>query len=335
MNNAEQKKINWPRLLRPIAIALVLIFLLSSATYAWLKRDWTPTVQQENIKIVAGSSLTFVFDGEEKDNVNINELLGESDFSFKSVSNATGYSDDFFTLMYSPLGEYYDTFKKISLSDLPESLQNVNTKYTELGKKYRYVDLTFSVKSAVEGTVHNQAVYLDSTSRISAATTYYEDGVEKSYTPEQIALHEKAAQAIRVSVTVYGTEGNVVRHTIFAKDTTVHTGVSPEQADGVGYIANEALRYKAEGDSFVPAETVIWKTADGKDTEFYLKETHADVKSFDDFASEPLFVLGKGEMRTVTIRIWLEGEDSHCNDEIAGSALDLLMKFKAENVINS
>ena len=60
MNNAKQK-INWIRVLRPIALALALLFLLSYATYAWLKRDWKPKIHQENIKIVAGSSLTFIF----------------------------------------------------------------------------------------------------------------------------------------------------------------------------------------------------------------------------------------------------------------------------------
>ena len=76
MNNA-QKKINWIRVLRPIALVLALVFLLSCATYAWMKRDWRPKIHQENIKIVAGSSLTFIFDNEKIDDISVNELLKE------------------------------------------------------------------------------------------------------------------------------------------------------------------------------------------------------------------------------------------------------------------
>ncbi len=65
MNNAENKRINWLRIIRPIALALVLVFLLSYATYSWMRRDWSPTIHQDNVKIQAGSSLTFKFGGED------------------------------------------------------------------------------------------------------------------------------------------------------------------------------------------------------------------------------------------------------------------------------
>ena len=119
MNNAKQK-IRWIRVLRPVALALALVFLLSCATYAWLKRDWKPKIHQENVKIVAGSSLTFIYGEDEIDDISVNELLGEKNFVFKSISNSTGKSEDFFALDYSSQGPYYDTFKKISLLELDE-----------------------------------------------------------------------------------------------------------------------------------------------------------------------------------------------------------------------
>jgi hypothetical protein len=56
------------------------------------------------------------------------------------------------------------------------------------------------------------------------------------------------------------------------------------------------------------------------------------VSTFSSFETEPLFILEKGTQRTVTVRIWLEGEDENCTNDIADSALDLLLQFSAEDV---
>jgi 16S rRNA (uracil1498-N3)-methyltransferase len=57
-----------------------------------------------------------------------------------------------------------------------------------------------------------------------------------------------------------------------------------------------------------------------------------ELKKFSDFATDPLFVLEKNSNRTVTVRIWLEGEDENCTDSIADSALDLLLQFSAKDI---
>ncbi|MBR0449852.1 MAG: hypothetical protein IIX30_03450, partial [Clostridia bacterium] len=88
MSNTEKKKVNWLRVVRTVAIALVLIILLSYATYAWLKRDWSPEILQSDMRIIAGSGLTFQFEGGDAiDSANINDLLDLETIELKSVSN--------------------------------------------------------------------------------------------------------------------------------------------------------------------------------------------------------------------------------------------------------
>ena len=114
MNNNNEKKINWLKTVRPLALILVLVFLLTCATYAWMKRDWSRSVKQDDIKIQAGSSLKFIFDGVEKNDVSINELLNLKSFEFRSVSNCTGNKNDFFGLNFGSIGKGDDEFFKIT-----------------------------------------------------------------------------------------------------------------------------------------------------------------------------------------------------------------------------
>lgn len=327
MNNNEKKKINWIKTVRPVALALVLVFLLGSATYAWMKRDWTPTIHQDDVKIVAGSSLTFIFNNEKVEDISVNELLDKDEFVFKSVSNCTGKSDDFFALSYSPSGTYFDTYKKITLYDIPEDQRESATKYTELGAVSGYVELTFNVASAAEGTIYDQKIFLHEESKIS--------GVAVDGNDEATTLNNQAANAIRVSVTVHATGNglgeNAERTLIFAANDTEHTGITNQFVSGHGYVAHGADRYDRSGESYKILEHITIEV-NASSEDYALKKTTNEVKSFSDFASEPLFVLGKGTQRAITVRIWLEGEDDDCVDKIAGSALDILLKFKAEDV---
>ena len=331
MNNAEKKKRNWLKVIRPIALALVLVFLLSCATYAWMKRDWTPSVYQDNVKIVAGSSLTFLYDGTSHEEVKLNELIGRDDFTYKSVSNATGRSEDFFGLEYSTKGYLEDTLKKLRLAPASDSNQSLEMQYTQLGIENGYIDITFHIQSASPadgGSMFDQKIYLHKDSHIAAATSYYENGIKKIYTEDQIALNEQAAKAIRVSISTYKDDGSYDKTLIFTNDTTQHVGITSHfdtQYKLNDYVAHGAKLYGKDGK---PAETVN-HSVDGNNISFSLKENSPATK-LDNASSVELLTIKPGEMRAITVRIWLEGEDPLCKDEIAGSALDILIKFTAE-----
>ena len=299
MSNTEKKKVNWLRIVRPMAIALVLIILLSYATYAWLKRDWSPEILQSDMRIIAGSGLTFQFeDGDNIDSANINDLLGLETIELKSVSSCSGKSEDFFALEYGLTG---DALKKLDPDDDldPEeiaALTNEEGKYTLLGKKYGYVDLTFTVSADVNN-MSDQIVYLGDSSKI-----------EITYVPED-STHVPL-NAMRVSITVDG----VTR--VFLPSTNGespvrenHTGITNSYVDGKGYTA--------DGISLEDAQT-----------------RHKEAKIFNSFfkGKDPLFKIAPGEQKKVNVCIWLEGVDEDCQDDVAGSALDLLIEFTADPV---
>lgn len=341
MNNAENKKINWLRIIRPIALALVLVFLLSYATYSWMRRDWTPKIHQENVKIQAGSSLTFIYGKDNIDDIAVNELLDMPEFVFKSVSNSTGESDDFFRLNYSTKGSFYDTFGIIDDEDVDEKmLELYDNKYTAYGRTCGYIELKFHIASENKDDIFDKHIYLDG--------SYIRGALD-----ENKVLNDKAANAIRISVTVHGTgeEGDPEKDDvtyIFAKElldkdgnpilTRVHTGITDEYINGYGYAADDAPRYDTSGteptkteliqNKYLPAEGVpLFKSKEVKSFAALSKSVYEDE------TEAALFVLKKNTTRAITVRVWLEGEDPDCVDAIAGSALDLLLKFSAQDII--
>ena len=317
MNNTE-KKTNWIRVLRPIALALVLVFLLSYATYAWLKRDWTPRVHQENVKIVAGSSLTFIFQDDAIDDIPINTLLGMQEFTFKSVSNPTGQSEHFFNLNYGTQGEIFDTFNHLGFEDIIADYDIYENRYTALGRSCGYIELTFKIASA-SGGVYDQNIFL---------TDSFINGVVVEGDQDTTDLNAKAAEAIRLSITLHKTDTEPETTTIFARSETTHKAITKTYIEGYGYAANDAPRYDRSVDPPKLATTINNKYL--ADPIPLTEET--TVKTFDSFATEPLFTLKTGTQRSITVRIWLEGEDERCTNDIADSALDLLLQFSAEDV---
>ena len=297
MSNTEKKKVNWLRIVRPMAIALVLIILLSYATYAWLKRDWSPEILQSDMRIIAGSGLTFQFeDGDNIDSANINDLLGLETIELKSVSSCSGKSEDFFALEYGLAGDVLKKLDPAKHLDAKEiaALKNEEGKYTLLGKKYGYVDLTFTVSADVNN-MSEQSVYLGNSSKIAIKEVHEDSTHNPLY-------------AMRVSITVDGDT-----HVFLPSADGIspvrenHTGIINSYDDGKGY------------------------TADGISPEDAQKQS-TEAEIFNSFFKDKtaLFKIAPGEQKKVNVCIWLEGVDEDCQDDVAGSALDLLIEFTAD-----
>ena len=320
--NKTRNRINWIRVIRSISLALVLLFLLSYATYSWMKRDWKPKIHQENVRIVAGSSLTFIFQDDEIDDIPINTLLGMNEFTFKSVSNPTGKSEHFFNLNYGTQGEIYDTFNHLGYEDIVAEYDVYENRYTALGRSCGYIELTFKIASATEGEVFDKDIYLAGS---------FIKGVDE----ETNVLNAKAAKAIRISITAHSTETQPEITTVFSKGATEDATTATHKAitkyyiaDADRYAADTAPRYNRDGESPTLATTISNR---------YLSEPiplteSSTIKTFKSFEEEPLFTLEKGTQRSITVRIWLEGEDENCTNDIADSALDVLLQFTAKDV---
>lgn len=323
MNNTEKNKIKWTRIIRPMAISLVLVFLLSYATFAWMKRDWTPTLYQDNVKIAAGSSLTFIYvKDEEEYNIehqSVNSLLGMNNFVFKSVSNCTGKSGDFFGLFYAAT-EQFDRYNYLDVQDdnKKDMIDKYGNPYTALGVVNGYIEMKFTVSSDINET---KGIYLSKDSFIEGAeykesdgNVVYEEGADAN--PNNVA-----AEAMRVSVTVHNEAGKYDDNNdmtyIFARTVTDHSGITNDYEEGYGYKANEGLR---------------------KDQSQYMKDSpngSTSIKNMNASQKDAhLFDLAQGEVKELTVRIWLEGTDENCTDAIADSALSISLQFTAGDAKN-
>lgn len=319
MKSTEKNKIKWSRVIRPMAMSLVLVFLLSYATFAWLKRDWTPTLTQENVKIVAGSSLTFVYVDKQNPNgyviekTPVNTLLGISNFEFQSVSSSTGRSNDFFGLVYGS-SKIFDVYNHL---DVDLSVDNDNSQdyidaygnpYTALGMNNGYIEMKFKVSTDIINPV---GIYLDHGSVIEGATT---DKNGNAFSEEQIARNNKAANAMRVSVTVHGALDSYDYNTndmdyIFSNSDAVHQGITARFIDSIGYEADR--KYQRDEKTYLADQQNI----------VALSKTSTD--SF-------LFNLSPDDnVRDVTVRIWLEGTDEDCDEAISDAELNIFLKFTA------
>lgn len=321
MNNNNKKKINWLKTVRPLALILVMVLLLGFSTYSWMKRDWNRSIEGENIKIAAGSSLTFIVDDDEGQDIDVADVYGIENFTFKSVSNCTGNKDHFFGLNFGSFGLGDDQFVKLS----PSGTENE----TAYGKNNGYLVLNFTIALDTEtdpdAAVVSKTILIDGSSYIRATETV---GSGNEY-------NERAAKAVRISVTANG------KTTVFANNNAIETDdfTDEEQGDltsddfefyaitnvtdsNGAYLANGVNRYTPNG-------------------EIYEETTHIGAGNTEPLRKEctPTFIGSDMEICTldstttamdITVCIWLEGEDPRCEDYIAGSALDLLLKFKAE-----
>lgn len=314
MNNNNEKKINWLKTVRPLALILVLVFLLTCATYAWMKRDWSRSVKQDNIKIQAGSSLKFIFDGEEKNDVSINELLDLKSFEFRSVSNCTGKKNDFFYLNFGSIGKGDDKFLKLTAPTEDED--------TSFAAKNGYLVLNFTVAVDFNEGGTESDVFIDAASYIRATLTA---GEGNSY-------NERAAKAVRLSVTVDGeTKVFANNNQVLATDFT-----SEEIKKGVDYSLDAITNAQKDG-KYLADGVKRYDEVEGT----YIEKNYIDTTPLKKDAVPD--VLGGSEIKVctldeanpekdITVCIWLEGEDPRCEDYIAGSALDLLLKFSAKPI---
>ncbi len=315
MNNNNEKKINWLKTVRPLALILVLVFLLTCATYAWMKRDWSRSVKQDDIKIQAGSSLKFIFDGEEKNDVSINELLNLKSFEFRSVSNCTGNKNDFFGLNFGSIGKGDDEFFKITAPKEDED--------TSFAAKNGYLVLKFTVAVDFNEGGTASDVFIDAASYIRAT---FKTGEGNSY-------NERAAKAVRLSVTVDGetkvfANNNQVLETDFTSEEIKEgvdyklDAITNAQKDGK-YLADGVERYDEVGDAYIEKDDIDVTTPLKEEAiPGVLGGSEIKVCTLDEANPE----------KNITVCIWLEGEDPRCEDYIAGSALDLLLKLSAKPI---
>lgn len=321
MKNKEKQRRRihrWLALVRPALLLLTTVILFSYASFSWMRREWTPFIEQSNITIATGGSLVFEFEGGSgvSTGKSINEILGlEKDFVLKPVSSQTGGESSFFSLDLQR-GEGNEVYQYLDVSDYEDSIQ--------MGIENGYIEFQMMLYSPdAEGTIRYVYVHPESHIRLSDV-----DGNPTD-----------AEKCIRMSVTLEST----AQTWIFGADgVTGHSGINPVMdessqtyvMDGVPYYAD----FNAEDKE---ASTLTEQVGDHQvvvSSENFRSMSDLDGGDYDESGSlitqdttQTLFALTSGEStkQWVTVRIWAEGSDPHCTDTISGAEIDLKLKFSS------
>lgn len=331
-----RKKIKGLSVVCPLTLLLVLILLTTYISYAWMRREWTPYIEEEGIRIATSGSLAFQLENymATGKGMRIFDILGvDQDFVLKPVSNRHGTSQGFFTL--SQLGvKGQEKYKYLNVADY-------NNDFTKMGVENGYIEFKMLLY-APDALTSDRYIYLHSASHIRV----------HSKTPTE---KSRVAECIRVSITLNDNQTYIILPDIAERaDGTPleHMGVNDHigdeatkyTMDGVNYYMDNSItdpRQEHMGLPIVVAPDVnVTSTKVGKISDF------AGGTDFDDSGvplspneNNTLFLLkAPTDSETtdkdrdghwITVRIWAEGTDPACDDAISGAQVDLLLKFAA------
>lgn len=272
-----------------IIVSLVwTIALLSVVTYSWIARSWTPSLEHPNISIASTGALVITMeDGEPDENGNYTKVNLNDFERFKDFALKQVSSADGKTFVSAD-------FNPVLEGGVPVYDDNVTDKYiqTEFWLKSQY--------ETDEGLANKQrAIFLSDQSYIRY------NGSDSS--------EVDVTKAIRISIEVqnYRTYIFCVAPTDGSKGTYQLKGVSTES---VGMNIYEEYPNKTlNSDAYQPVTVYSLNYFNGKD------EQTGEIKS--------LFDLSTSSAQKITIRIWLEGCDDNCVNEIAGKSLSVNIVF--------
>lgn len=313
-----------------IVLSISTLFAINSA-YAWIKREWSPYLYSPELTVQTNGSLSIKLaeSGTSMNSINLNSILGLNDnFKLQQVSSLTGEADTFFGIDYS------STRGNEKLKYLDRGTTSASTFAHSKG----YIEQVFIlVCQATEqgATAFTKYIFIDSSSSYIAL---YNSATNTTL---------DASEALRCSITIEsgsisGISGSSNIHYLFKRTVdpthkhvgatyTVPAGQTLPTEDGKNiYVTDEygTLSYN---------ETVC--------------ATNNNVHTFSDFngggldpdtnsyslltAQNSLFTMSNVESRKVTIRLWLEGYDENCKDEIAGSKILFKIVFKSIDISSS
>ena len=297
-------------------MALWLLVMLVTFTYTWVSRNWTPSIKGEDIGIASSGALVISVLSDASDvhtEVSLNDVVGlevDKGFVFKQVSSQDG--TNFFWKDFSPT----------VTGNLPAIFHKVDNADTH---KKDYIDAKFCLT-------------LDETLESSKYIFIHPETVI-SYIKENVTDPD-VAKAIRISLTY---DKEIVTEN--GKQTVSETVILGHLDDN-----NDAINVRGE-ENANDLYMAVMNDADGKTdeensgalgyqvvyglhyfncgrTSFNADEPfHESNYNFVRDGSRALFTLNPGDQKWIEMRIWLEGQDENCVQEIAGEKFDMVLKF--------
>lgn len=293
-----------------ISLSIIWIFsLCAAATYAWVARSWTPTLEYGEINIATSGAIVIQIDDKDGvtgayNEINLNDLMDVHSFALKQVSSSNGRN--FLGADFNPV-----LSGKSPIYSTDVSGKYIETKFNLVAQKYNSDELT---------NIKNVFIHPDSKLTYNPLTTYEED----PETGSVVAIEDDSfnvEKAIRVSIDVQGIENPFIfcadRDDLDAKDG-IFDGLYAVDTSEFG------IKNSENKDIFVD-----YNTDDEKLNSKVLSSQQCYSFSFFDGSSptKTLFQINEKVPLRVTVRIWLEGCDPYCVDEIAGKSFSLLLKF--------
>ncbi|MBR6681173.1 MAG: hypothetical protein IKL59_07935 [Clostridia bacterium] len=324
--NAKRKRRRWLPLIRPTLLLLTTVILFTYVSFAWMRREWTPYVEQSNITIATGGSLVFEFEGESGASTgkSINEILGlTQEFVLKPVSSQTGGENSFFTLDLQH-GAGLEKYRHLDVSDYDNDP-------IKMGIENGYIEFQMMLYSP-DAADTIRYVYIHPESHIR-----FSEGGD--------AEQADAVKCIRMSVTLNSSNETW----IFGPDGVIsHSGVNMIYDDTNKRYVMDGVNYYSSynADNVAQSEIMsVWEGHNVVEPSDHFKEiSEFDGGTYDENGilisrdtDQTLFSLTSGDNTTkrwVTVRIWAEGSDPNCTDKISGAQIDLKLKFSSFTITN-
>ncbi len=320
------------KLIFSICMLVAMCMSLAAVSYSWLRRDWRPSIDGDNIQIQTGSTLSIrLINGENVPRIVLGDLLhSPDDFRLKQVSNMTGRSEDFFKLEFqSGLSLENAVVQHIPVDD------QLYANATERGEHFGYIEIPFFLVGNTTDSTYNQLVYIAPESHISIPKEVAESGDQ-----DEIAKYEQALQAVRVSITIHGVkdeDGVDSTYGIKLDESTAHRGINNVQDHNGKYVVvghsplDESVDYSGENEESLNAPMVK-----NPDVAFRSLSYYSSALNGQEFDQEKaLFPMSSSEVRRVTMRIWLEGTDDACTNDISGLNFDIAIVLAGYDVSNA
>ena len=300
-----------PKLKRLISLfmALWLLVMLVTFTYTWVSRNWTPSIKGEDIGIASSGALVISVLSDTSavhQEVSLNDVVGlevNNGFVFKQVSSQDG--NNFFWKDFSPTvtGDKPAIFRKIDTTDTHKK-DFIDTKFClKLDDSLSESKYIFIHPETIIDYVKENSTDPDVAKAIRISLSY-----------DKKIVTDSGTQLERETVILGNLDDNesVINHDSYRAVLSDANGKTDEENSGaLGRQVVYGLHYFDCG-----------RTSFNADEPF-----HESNYNFERDPDRALFTLAPGEFIWVEMRIWLEGQDDNCVQEIAGEKFDLVLKF--------
>ena len=315
-----------------ISLSIIsVISLCVAGTFSWVARSWTPSLEYSEISIATSGALIIKIDDDAYNDVNLNTLTGIHSYSLKQVSSSNGknfVSADFNPILSGKSPVYNDEVRgKYIETTFHLQLQASNdTSIVYKKKVFIHPESFISYKPFSEAEKENTSESVSSSEEPS-------NSVESVSTPEEVSSSVDSIlddsynveKAIRIAVDVDGKQNAFIfcaKRGVDEDATGIYNDLKAVNTSPSTY--NDVLKKPLFKD---------YNTKEQKVNEDVL--TNQPCKGFNYYdgsdPSKTLFEISQFEAIKITLRIWLEGCDEYCVNEIAGKSLSLLLKFNCED----